>query len=179
MATPFLGEIKLISFNFPPKGWAFCNGQILAINTNQALFSILGTTYGGNGTTNFALPNLQGRVAIHRGNAQAQGQIGGEVAHTLIQGEMPTHTHTLQASGSPANSTSPAGNVLADVRASNGIEQYQGHPDTVMSPAAVVPAGGGQPHDNLQPYTVMNFVIALQGIFPSRSSPAGPAGSTR
>jgi microcystin-dependent protein len=179
MATPFIGEIKLVSFNFPPKGWAFCNGQLLAINQNQALFSILGTTYGGDGRTNFALPNLQGRVAIHPGNGNVLGQVGGETAHVLIQGEMPTHAHTLQASLSPANSPSPTGNVLADVRGSTGIEQYQGHPDAAMSQAAVAPTGGSQPHDNMQPYTVMNFAIALVGLFPSRNAPAGPAGSPR
>jgi len=179
MATPFLGEIKLISFNFPPKGWAFCNGQLLPINQNQALFSILGTFYGGDGRVNFALPNLQGRVAIHTGNGHVQGELGGEQSHTLALGELPTHTHTLMASSATASTVSPAGNVLADTRGSDAIEQYQANPDAAMSPASVSPTGGSQPHNNMQPYLVLNFVIAMQGIFPSRNQPAVPAGSAR
>jgi microcystin-dependent protein len=180
MAEPFLGEIKLISFSFPPKGWAFCNGQLLPINQNQALFSILGTTYGGDGRVNFALPNLQGRAAIHMGNGHILGELGGEQAHTLNASELPTHTHALMAASATASAVSPAGNVLADTRGSDGIEQYRGSPDAVMSAAAVVPVGGGQAHANMQPYLVINFVIALQGIFPSQTQPGGlPAGSQR
>ncbi len=179
MSTPFLGEIKLISWNFPPKGWAFCNGQLLAISQNQALFAILGTTYGGDGRVNFALPNLQGRVAIHMGAGHVLGEQGGEQTHTLLANELPTHTHTLMASGATASSASPAGNVQADTRGSDAIEQYQAHPDTAMSPAAVTPTGGGQPHENTQPYLTFNFVIALQGIFPTQSQPAVTTGSAR
>ncbi|HTO91284.1 MAG TPA: tail fiber protein [Candidatus Sulfotelmatobacter sp.] len=175
MATPFLGEIKLISFNYPPRGWAFCNGQLLPINQNQALFSILGNTYGGDGRVNFGLPNLQARTPIHRSSAHSLGESGGEQGHTLALNEMPTHAHSLMGSSATATAVSPAGNVLADTRASNGIEQYRGQPDAAMSPAAVAPTGGGQAHSNLQPYLVLNFVIALQGIFPSQTQPTAPA----
>ena len=165
MSTPFLGEIRIISFNFPPKGWAFCNGQLLAISQNQALFSLLGTMYGGNGTTNFSLPNLQGRVPIHVGNQYIQGQTAGEPAHTLSIQEIPAHTHLVTASSSVADQGSPQGNYLA-VESSNA---YSTAPDSPMSPQAIPNVGQSQPHDNMSPYLVLNFCIALQGIFPSRN----------
>jgi microcystin-dependent protein len=165
MSTPFLGEIRIMSFNFPPKGWAFCNGQLMAIAQNQALFSLLGTMYGGNGTTNFSLPNLQGRVPIHASGQYIQGQVGGEPAHTLIIQEMPGHNHVVTASSNVADQGSPQGNYLA-VESSNA---YSTAPDSGMSPQAIPNVGGSQPHDNMPPYLTLSFCIALQGIFPSRN----------
>lgn len=165
MSTPYLAEIRIVSFNYPPKGWAFCNGQLMAINQNQALFSLLGTTYGGNGTTNFALPNLQGRVPIHVGNGFLQGQAAGETAHTLITSEMPIHTHSAIGSSNVADQGSPQGNYLA-LESSNA---YSNSADSAMASQALSLIGGSQPHDNMPPYLVLNFCIALQGIFPSRN----------
>ena len=162
MTEPFLSEIKIVSFNFAPKGWALCNGQLLPINQNQALFSLLGTTYGGNGQTNFALPNLQGRVPIHFGN-HVLGEMGGEENHTLISSEMPAHTHTFSASNATPNQGTPAGNMWA----SNSNAYSSASPDSSMNPASIGNVGGSQPHTNLQPFLVLNFIIALQGIFPS------------
>ncbi len=165
MATPFVGEIKIVTFGFPPKGWAFCNGQLLSIAQNQALFSLLGTTYGGDGRTNFALPNLQSRMPIHVGNGFAQGATGGEVNHTLVTQEMPSHTHVAQGVSANATSATAAGETWA-VSTQN---PYNATPNTTLGPAAAASAGGGQPHPNMPPYLVLNFVIALSGIFPSRN----------
>ncbi|MGB6687508.1 MAG: tail fiber protein [Terracidiphilus sp.] len=165
MSTPYLGEIRIVSFNFAPKGWALCNGQTLAINQNAALFSLLGTTYGGNGTTTFALPNLQARMPVHVGSGFVQGQAAGEVNVTLITSQLPAHTHTAQGVTSNASSASATGNAWA-VTAQNA---YAASPNTTMAPAAAASAGGSQPHPNMPPYLVLNFVIALQGIFPSRN----------
>jgi microcystin-dependent protein len=165
MADPFLGEIKMVAFTYAPRGWAFCNGQLLSINQNQALFSLLGTTFGGDGRTTFALPNLQGRTPIHANASHTLGQTGGTEAVTLSIAELPTHTHSLGALQADASQRSPAGRLPAyaaeDVyaRSTTRVSMY---------PPSVADAGGGQPHSNLQPYLVLNFVIALQGIFPSR-----------
>ena len=163
MSDPFIAEIKIISFNFPPKGWAFCNGQLLQINQNQALFSILGTTYGGNGQTTFALPNLQARTAIHMGNGFTLGQVGGESAHTLTVSEMPAHNHVLQ--GVAVNGDTPIPTTLANV---NNFYS-NAPPNTTLTPGSLANTGGSQPHSNESPYLVLNFVIALQGIFPSQN----------
>jgi microcystin-dependent protein len=164
MAEPFLSEIRMMSFDFPPKGWAFCNGQNLPINQNQALFSLLGTTFGGNGQTTFALPNLQGKVPIHVGSGFTLGNTGGETAHTITVNEMPAHQHLEQVSSSATGGVSvPANNVLGS--ASN---MYRA-PDNLiaMNSATISNTGGSQPHENMQPYLALNFCIALQGIFPS------------
>ncbi|WP_309667140.1 tail fiber protein [Tabrizicola sp.] len=165
MSTPFLGEVKICSFSFPPKGWALCNGQLLPINQNQALFSLLGTTYGGNGQTNFALPNLQGRAPLHFGNGIVQGQVAGEANHTLIISELPAHNHIPQGSTATPNQGSPGNNYWAALAGSYSTTS----PDNAMNPGSISSVGGSQPHNNLQPYLVLNFIIALQGIFPSRN----------
>src|SRR5262245_11039190 len=139
MSDPFLAEIRMISFNFPPQGWAFCNGQLMPISQNTALFALLGTTYGGDGRTTFALPNLQGRVPLHTGNSFALGQRAGEEAHTLIVSEMPAHTHTALASSNPADQTSPANNYWA---VSQSYTAFAGSPNETMAPNAVGLAGG-------------------------------------
>jgi microcystin-dependent protein len=164
MSEPFLGEIKIISWNFPPKGWTFCNGQLLPINQNQALFSILGTTYGGDGRVNFGLPNLQGRSPIHVGNGIALGELGGETSHTLNISELPAHNHVPV--GNPAAPTT--GNALGQIWCTNP-SLYNSTPNVAMNPGGIGATGGSQPHENMSPYLVLNFVIALQGIFPSQN----------
>ena len=164
MGTPYLGEMRIFSFNFAPKGWAMCNGQTMAINQNQALFALLGTTYGGNGQTNFNLPNLQGRMPVHVGNGIILGQVGGETAHTLNLSEMPQHTHQVMGSSTLASSGDPTGNLWA-----TGNAAYGPVSNTTMNPACIPNAGGSQPHDNMSPYLVLNFCIALQGIFPTQN----------
>jgi len=165
MGDQFLSEIRAFSFNFPPKGWAFCNGQMLPINQNQALFSLLGTTYGGNGQTTFQLPNLQGRVPIHTGNGFTLGQIGGETAHTLLLAELPQHLHV--ASGT--TDTTNAGYVAAGAVPTTGEHLYGTSPTTTLADGTLTFTGGSQPHTNMQPYSVITYCIALQGIFPSRN----------
>lgn len=165
MATPYLSEIRIMSFNFAPKGWAECNGQLLPINQNQALFSLLGTTYGGNGQTTFALPNLQGRVPLHRGNGFTQGEIGGEQTHTVTLSEQPTHTHIAQGSAVDADTSIPTANFLG---VQSGVYETPSN-TTPLVPSTLTNAGGSQPHENMQPYLVLNFCIALQGVFPSRN----------
>lgn len=163
MAEPFLSEIRLFSFSFAPKGWALCNGQTLPINQNQALFSLLGTTFGGDGRVNFQLPNLQGRVPVHVGGNITLGQQGGEVAHTLSIAEMPQHTHVASFSQTEGDQGLPPGNLpgpYANGYAAPGSFQ-------ALASTTVSNAGGSQAHNNLQPYLVLNFSIALQGIFPS------------
>lgn len=164
MAEPFLSEIRLFSFNFPPKGWAFCNGQLLPINQNQALFALLGTTYGGNGQTNFALPNLQGRCATHEGAGFSLGQAAGEAAHTLTINEMPQHLHFVQASGDNGDTPVGSGNMLG---AFNNAYRAPGGTQIAIDPSTISAVGGSQAHQNMCPYLVLNFCIALQGIFPS------------
>ncbi len=164
MANPFLGEIKIVAFNFPPRGWVFCNGQVMAINQNQALFALLGTTYGGNGVSTFQLPNLQGAMPLHFSSSFSLGQVGGEASHTLIQTEMPQHNHVVSAVRRPGTQPSPAGNFLAAHRGG-----YADATDSTVASGSLAITGGSQPHNNMPPYLVLNFVIALQGIFPSRN----------
>jgi len=170
MADPFLGEIRQAAFAFAPRGWALCHGQLLPINQNQALFSILGTTYGGNGTSNFALPDLRGRSPAHFSATLPLGSRAGEEAHTLTVNELPSHSHSLQGSTDLANSSAPVGNVTA-AKGRGGKDIYApgGSPLQPLSPQAIATSGGSQPHENMQPFTTLTFIIALTGIFPSRS----------
>jgi microcystin-dependent protein len=167
LAEPFLSEIRIMSFNFAPKGWALCNGQLLPINQNQALFSLLGTTYGGDGRVNFALPDLQARTPIHVGSGHTLGERAGEAAHTVVIGELPTHTHAANASSSVGNNVAPTNNILA-----SSLNQSYRAPDqalTSLNPATIGNAGGSQAHNNTQPFLTLSFCIALQGIFPSQN----------
>lgn len=164
MAEPFLSEIRLMSFVFAPKGWALCNGQLLPINQNQALFSLLGTTFGGDGRVNFALPDFRGRVPIHVGSSHTLGERGGEQAHTLSIAEIPTHTHNLRASSSSTGTVAvPTNNFLAPVSNSYGAPINL----VAMAPSSIANVGGSQAHLNMQPFLTVSFCIALQGIFPS------------
>jgi microcystin-dependent protein len=170
MSEPFLAEIRMVGFNFAPRGWAFCDGQILPIDQNQSLYSLLGTSYGGDGRTSFALPDLRGRVPIHVGsNGQGThtlGQKSGEENHALSQNEMPQHDHTAQASSDDATQTLTVGNVLA--RSTTPIYAPPQNL-TPMNERSVSHVGGGQGHENMQPYLALNFCIALQGLYPSRN----------
>jgi microcystin-dependent protein len=166
MSEPFLSEIKISAFNFPPKGWALANGQLLPINQNQALFALLGTTYGGNGQTNFALPNLRGRVPIHFGGAHTLGEAAGSTSVTVDTQQLPAHVHGLQSSGNATGTTSdPTDAFLAPVNGGYGPAAAL----TTLSSQMIKSVGGSQPHNNMMPYLVVNFIIALQGIFPSRN----------
>ena len=169
MAEPFLSEIRIMPFVFAPKGWALCNGQLLPINQNQALFSLLGTTFGGDGQTTFALPNFQGRTPIHVGNGHTLGEQGGAQSHTLSITELPTHTHSLQGSSVLGNSVNPKSVTAGNVLASDPGNAYASTSDalTALNAASISNIGGSQAHLNMQPFLVLNFCIALQGIFPS------------
>jgi microcystin-dependent protein len=168
VTEPFLAEIRLVSFDFAPKGWALCNGQLLPINQNQALFALLGTAYGGNGQTTFALPDLRDRVPMHVGSYLANvGQAGGQATHTLTAGEMPAHTHAVVAGAAAGTAIIPTGNLLARTPASPYADP--GNPD-IMGPLTVSTAGGSQPHENRSPFLKVAFCIALQGIFPTFNS---------
>lgn len=165
MSEPFLAEIRMMSFGFPPKGWALCNGQLLPLNQNQALFSLIGTMYGGNGQTNFALPNLQGRVPIHMNQGFALAQNGGEQSHTLTIAEMPQHPHAFQGTTNNADNPTVTGTLMAT---SANLYTAPGN-FTTLDPSTVANAGNSQPHENMQPYLTINFCIALQGVFPSQN----------
>jgi microcystin-dependent protein len=173
MSEPFIGQIVLFAGNFAPRGWAFCNGQLISIATNTALFSILGTTYGGNGTTNFALPDLRGRVPMHAGTGpgltpRSLGELSGSESVTLLSTQIPVHNHPLVASTATPTTDNPAGALLPV--GTSRIYAAPGSPGlTAMAPQSVGLAGGSQPHDNLQPFTCLHFIIALEGIFPSRN----------
>ena len=166
MAEPFISEIRIFSFGFPPKGWALCNGQLLPINQNQALFSLLGTTYGGDGRVNFGLPDLQGRVAMHEGSGHTLGERAGEQNHTLIMSEMPVHSHAVQASSNAPNKASPLNNYFAS---NTGFTPYGAVANEQMAPNGISNIGGSQPHLNMSPFLTLNYCIALQGIFPSQN----------
>ena len=165
MAEPFVSEIRIMSFNHAPKGWAMCNGQLLPINQNQPLFSLLGTTFGGNGQTNFALPDLRGRTPIHVGNGHTLGEKAGAETHTISQSELPEHVHMVNASDTTANTNIPDGHVLANSNPNN----IYGPPANLqaLKPETVTNTGGSQAHTNMMPFLTLTFCIALQGLFPS------------
>ena len=170
MADPFVAEIRIFPFNFAPRGWAWCDGQLLPLSQNTALFSLLGTTYGGNGKSNFALPDLQGRAPMHPGQGPGLslhdlGETGGSETVTLLESEIPAHSHQVRAIGAFADQPLPQGNTWGRTAAN----PYVNAPNGQMSPAALGPAGGDQPHNNMQPYLTFYFCIALQGVFPPRS----------
>lgn len=166
MSEPFLAEVRMVGFNFAPRGWALCDGQILPINQNQSLYSLLGTTYGGDGRTSFALPDLRGRTPIHVGLGHREGQKSGEETHTLAVNEMPQHTHIVQATNTAGTSQDPSNNVLATA----ATDVYGAFTSPVnMGSGSIANTGGGQAHENMQPYLAVNFCIALQGLFPSRN----------
>ncbi len=172
MADPFVAEIRMFAGNFPPTGWAFCDGQLMPISQNTALFSLLGNMYGGNGQTNFALPDLRERAPLQVGagpglTPRLQGETGGEATHMLLANEMPVHSHSLRASGEPGSTTVANGNMLATVTAPN--PPYH-DPSALadMGPGVLTVAGANAPHENMQPYLKVSFIIALQGIFPPR-----------
>ena len=165
MADPFLGELRIVSFNFAPQGWALCNGQFLPINQNQALFALLGTTYGGNGQTTFALPDLRGCMPMHKGNGHTMGERSGSNQVTLNISQMPQHTHTANANNTLQNSVSPTGLYALSAPS----EFYSGTFNAVMHPSALSSVGGSQPHENRQPSLALNFCIALIGLFPSQN----------
>jgi microcystin-dependent protein len=172
---PFVAEIRIFPFNFAPKGWAFCDGQILPLSQNTALFSLLGTTYGGDGKSNFALPNMQGNAPMHPGQGPGLslhdlGETGGSETVSLLESEIPSHSHSLMASAQPSTRTSPAGNSLCRIQ--SGATPFvapSGAPLVSFSDNALAPAGGDQPHNNMQPYLTLNFCIALQGVYPPRT----------
>jgi microcystin-dependent protein len=174
MSNPFVAEIRMFAGNFAPKGWAFCDGQILPISQNTALFSLLGTTYGGDGKSTFALPDLQGRAPMHPGQGpglslHSLGEMSGSETVTLLQSEMPSHAHQEFGSNTQSTQQSPIGNFSSG---STQNKRYAGvavAPDTQMSQTVLGPTGGSQPHNNMPPYLVLNFIIALQGVFPPRS----------
>lgn len=170
---PFIGEIKMFGGNFAPRGWALCDGQLLSIASNSALFSILGTIYGGDGVSTFGLPDMRGRVSVHAGNGpglspRSLGEKGGQETVTLTTQQVPSHTHTAIASGGGAHSASPEGSLAAD--SGEGVPAYgTDDPKVNMDSGAIGNTGGGQPHPNLQPFVTVNFIVALQGVYPSRN----------
>lgn len=173
---PFIGQLMLVGFNFAPRGWALCNGQLLSIAQNTALFSLLGTTYGGNGVTTFALPDLRGRAPLHFGQGPGlsnydQGQVSGTESVTLLSSQMPPHNHAVAANSNTGTATDPSGAVLASFGSAMPPEgpYTTAGPNTTLAASAVGAAGGGQPHENMPPYLVLNWIIALEGVFPSRS----------
>jgi len=173
MSEPFIGEIRMVGFNFAPRGWALCNGQLLSIASNNALFSLLGTIYGGDGRTTFALPNLQGRVPMHYGSGAGLsprliGEAAGQESVSLTEAQLPAHTHKARASSLKGNTNSPVGRVWSKDAGVQSATYTSNAADADMAAGAIAPAGGGQPHNNMPPYLAVNFVIALQGIFPAR-----------
>ena len=175
MADPFVAEIRIFPFNFAPQGWAFCNGQLLPLSQNTALFSLLGTTYGGNGHTTFALPDFQGRASMHPGQGPGlslhdQGESGGSETVTLLASEIPSHTHTMKANNGDGTGPSPEGKVASAPGADRDLFWYHaGQPNSTMNSNASGITGGSQPHNNMMPYLTMNFCIALQGVYPPRT----------
>jgi microcystin-dependent protein len=166
MSNPYIGEIRMFAGNFAPNGWLLCQGQLVAISDYDTLFNLIGTTYGGDGVNTFALPNLASRIPVHTGTGYVLGMTGGVESVTLITNQLPVHTHPASASSAAGNNTSPNGAVWA----TSTVPQYSNAaPNTTMSPAALMPSGGSQPHDNMPPYLCLNFIISMYGIYPSPS----------
>jgi microcystin-dependent protein len=173
MADPFVAEIRIFPFNFAPKGWAWCNGQLLPISQNTALFSLLGTTYGGDGKSTFALPDMQGNAPMHPGQGPGLslhdlGETGGSETVTLLESEIPAHSHTMRAVADPGDLADPTGRSMARAATGNPYQTVTNANIVQMAPQALAPAGGDQPHNNMMPYLTLNFNIALQGVFPPR-----------
>ena len=173
MSDPYVAEIRIVGFNFAPTGWALCNGQLLSISQNTAVFSLLGTTYGGDGKTTFALPDLQGSAPMHQGQGAGLsqrflGESGGSPTVTLIESELPAHAHSVGATPGGGNQVSPTGRAWSSLPGRTPPQLFAASPNTTMSPQAFAVAGGSQPHNNMSPYLVLNFIIALQGVFPPR-----------
>ncbi|CAM2007922.1 phage tail protein [Acanthopleuribacter pedis] len=169
MSEPFLAEVRIVGFNFAPRGWAFCDGQILPINQNQSLYSLLGTTYGGDGRTSFALPDMRGRAPMHVGNGHREGQKSGEETHTLAANEMPNHQHSLTAVSTDATAVLPTSSLLLASVPTRLYSEYSAAEAVTLHTGTIANVGGGQAHENMQPYIAVNFCIALQGLFPSRN----------
>jgi microcystin-dependent protein len=174
MADPFVAEIRIFPFNFAPKGWAWCDGQLMPLSQNTALFSLLGTTYGGDGKSNFALPDLQGRAPMHPGQGPGLslhdlGETGGSETVTLLESEIPAHAHGMMAVSQPGDLADPVGRSFARAASGNPYQSTTNASIVQMAPEALAPAGGDQPHNNLQPYLTFYFCIALQGVFPPRT----------
>lgn len=167
MAQPYVGEIRMFGGNYAPAGWMFCEGQLLAISENETLFQLIGTTYGGDGQSTFALPDLRGRIPIHQGNSFILAETGGAESITLTTNQIPAHTHTLLAQAAAATATSPAGAVAAQATGATISPYGQDNPRTSLVPSTIGPIGGSQPHTNMQPYLCVSFIISLFGIFPS------------
>ena len=173
MADPFVAEIRIFPFNFAPKGWAWCDGQLLPLSQNTALFSLLGTTYGGDGKSNFALPDLQGRAAMHPGQGPGLslhdlGETGGSETVTLLESEIPAHAHVMRAVSQPGDLADPIGRSIARASSGNPFQTVTNSNVVQKAPEALAPAGGDQPHNNLMPFLTFYFCIALQGVFPPR-----------
>jgi len=169
MSQPFIGEIRMFGGNFAPAGWAFCDGSLMPISENDALFNLIGTTYGGDGQETFALPNLQSSIPLHQGAGFTIGEAAGTESVTLTTQQIPIHNHALMGSASTASSTDPAGNVAARLAVAGVFPYGSDNPPLSLAPQSVGPTGGSQPHDNMQPYLVVNFIISLFGIFPTQT----------
>jgi microcystin-dependent protein len=176
MSEPFIGEIRMVGFNYAPRGWALCNGQMLSIAQNTALFSLLGTTFGGDGISTFGLPDLRGRVPVHQGDGPAtspyvMGQVGGTETVTLLTSQIPAHTHGLAGFNGAPTTNNPSGAFIATAQTADGdgVNSFAPSTNAALSPASIGISGGSQPHNNLQPYLCVNFIIALEGIYPSRN----------
>jgi microcystin-dependent protein len=170
MSNPYIGEIRMFGGNFAPAGWAFCEGQLMPISENDALFNLIGTTYGGDGQTTFGLPNLQGRLPLHQGSGFVIGEMGGVESVTLTTNQMPTHNHTMLGSNDQGSSNAPGNAVLGSTpTAAQAFPYGTDAPHGSIDPSSIQPQGGNQPHDNFQPYLCVNFIISLFGIYPSQS----------
>ena len=167
MSEPYVGEIRVFAGNFAPNGWMFCAGQLLAISENETLFNLIGTTYGGDGQSTFALPDLRGRIPVHQGNGASLAETGGAEDVTLTASQIPAHSHPLQGTNDTATQANPGGQVLAQFSQANIFPYLEDEPNVGLAPPAITPVGGSQPHTNFQPYLCINYIVSLFGLFPS------------